>query len=68
MLFLNGPRARGAKDARREAAPETAPEMASETAPAWQLQIFHGTSNLEHIRAAFTPTELEHVQLVSLKV
>ena len=84
MLFLNGPRARGAKDARREAAPETAPEMAPETAPemapetapemapetapAWQLQIFHGTSNLEHIRAAFTPTELEHVQLVSLKV
>ena len=68
MLFLNGPRARGAKDARREVAPETAPEMASETAPAWQLQIFHGTSNLEHIRAAFTPTELEHVQLVSLKV
>ena len=68
MLFLNGPRARGAKDARREVAPETAPEMAPETAPAWQLQIFHGTSNLEHIRAAFTPTELEHVQLVSLKV
>ena len=68
MLFLNGPRARGAKDARREVAPETAPEMAPETAPSWQLQIFHGTSNLEHIRAAFTPTELEHVQLVSLKV
>ena len=68
MLFLNGPRARGAKDARREVAPEMAPEMAPETAPSWQLQIFHGTSNLEHIRAAFTPTELEHVQLVSLKV
>jgi hypothetical protein len=76
MLFLNGPRAGRAKDARREyapdatpeAAPETAPEVAPETAPAWQLQIFHGTANLEHIRAAFTPSELEHVQLVSLQV
>ena len=51
-----------------ETAPETAPEVAPETAPAWQLQIFHGTANLEHIRAAFTPSELEHVQLVSLQV
>jgi hypothetical protein len=76
MLFLNGPRAGRAKDARREVAPDAtpettpdaAPETTPETAPAWQLQIFHGTANLEHIRAAFTPSELEHVQLVSLQV
>ena len=34
----------------------------------WQLQIFHGTDNMEHIRGAFTPDELVHVQLVSLQV
>ena len=36
--------------------------------PAWQLQIFHGSGNLAHIRAAFSAEELEHVQLVDLGV
>ena len=58
MLFLNG--------AGRAAAADNATDGGS--APEWQLQIFHGTANLEHIRAAFTPSELEHVELVSLEV
>ena len=34
----------------------------------WQLQIFHGTANLEHIRSSFTPTELENIEFISLEV
>ena len=34
----------------------------------WQLQIFHGTDNLEFLRSRFSPAELAHVQLVSLEV
>eukprot|EP00966_Prymnesium_polylepis_P255302 5898311-Prymnesium_polylepis.1 len=36
--------------------------------PQWQLQIFHGTDNLEFITSLFTADELAHVQLVSLEV
>jgi len=36
--------------------------------PSWQLQVFHGTTNEAHIRAAFSAAELEHVQFVSLEV
>lgn len=36
--------------------------------PTWQLQIFHGTENLEYIRALLTADELEHVQLIDLGV
>lgn len=34
----------------------------------WQLQIFHGTQNLDHIHAAFSAAELANVGLVSLEV
>ena len=36
--------------------------------PTWQLQVFHGSTNLQHIRAAFSAAELEHVQLLDLGV
>ena len=35
--------------------------------PTWQLQIFHGTENLG-TRALLTADELEHVQLIDLRV
>ena len=34
----------------------------------WQLQIFHGTQNLEYIRSVFSPAELHKMQLISLQV
>ena len=42
--------------------------VGAETAATWQLQIFHGTENLEHITACFGAEELAHVQLISLEV
>ena len=36
--------------------------------PTWQLQIFHGTDNLQYLRTVLTADELEHVQLISLGV
>ena len=33
-----------------------------------RAQVFHGTTNLEHLRSSFRAEELEHVQFVSLEV
>ncbi len=34
----------------------------------WQLQVFHGSTNLEYLRSCFDESELRHVQFVSLEV
>jgi len=34
----------------------------------WQLQVFHGTANLDFLRSGFSAAELAHVQFVSLEV
>ena len=41
---------------------------AADAPPQWQLQVFHGTSNLAYIKDRFTEEELRHVEFVSLEV